>query len=181
MQLTEIVVSHFVRINYSIPSLACGLHLPTRPHFAFVNFPYFSIFIYASNYFLSQFVQQSLNISILKRSISFPHMQNIAKYAFERSCNAATGGQSLSWYLPANQTCLSRYLLTNNRRAQLADLTEYCLGDCRVVSRDGCDNWNFESLVSVENDRSVLFQEKIKYSRSVLGFLPSSALFDIIY
>ena len=95
-------------------------------------------------------------------------MQNIAKYAFEPSCNAATGGQSLSWYLPANQTCLSRYLLTNNRRAQLADLTEYCLGDCRVVSRDGCDNWNFESLVSVENDSSVL-SPKIKYSRSVVG------------
>ena len=108
-------------------------------------------------------------------------MQNIAKYAFEPSCSAATGGQTLSWYLPANQTCLSRYLLTNHRRAQLADLTEYCLGDCRVVSRDGCDNWDFESLVSVENDDRSVLSPKIEYSRSVLGFLPSSALFDIIY
>ena len=63
-------------------------------------------------------------------------MSVVPEYAFyvlNLSVFCSTGGQTLSWYLLANHITLSRYLLTNHNCAQLADLTEYRLGDCRVV------------------------------------------------
>ena len=77
------------------------------------------------------------------------------------SNNAATGGQTMPWYLPANHSKVSGYPLSSRRQAQLADfiLRIVCLGDCRVVTRDGCDNRDY--YIGSINNSLFMFTDQV--------------------